>query len=96
MADRQQRGFSRRNVLAGSAATVASANFARADAQPAQRDAPQTNMAEGVTPLRSQQRFLELAAEAGNRATVAPVPEVPIAPMPRAARRSQREKGRKP
>jgi polyphosphate kinase len=49
---------------------------------------------EGVPTLRSQVRFLELAAEAGTRATAAPAPEVPVAPRPRVAR-TRRDKGRK-
>ena len=49
---------------------------------------------EGVPTLRSQVRFLELAAEAGTRANAAPAPEVPVAPRPRVAR-TRREKGRK-
>jgi polyphosphate kinase len=50
--------------------------------------------AEGAPALRSQVRFLELAAEAGTRASAAPVPEVPAAPRPRVAR-ARRDKGRK-
>jgi polyphosphate kinase len=51
--------------------------------------------AEGAPPVRSQQRFLEMATEAGTRAAPPPVPETPAAPRPRVARRSQRDKGRK-
>jgi polyphosphate kinase len=51
--------------------------------------------AEGTPPVRSQQRFLEMATEAVNRAAAPPVPETPVAPRPRVARRSQRDKGRK-
>jgi polyphosphate kinase len=50
--------------------------------------------AEGAPALRSQVRFLELAAEAGTRASAAPAPEVPVVPTPRVVR-SRREKGRK-
>jgi polyphosphate kinase len=47
---------------------------------------------EGVPPLRSQQRFLELAAE-GVRLTIAPEP--PPVPEPRVAKRSKRENARR-
>jgi polyphosphate kinase len=50
---------------------------------------------EGVPPLRSQQRFLEVAAEAGNRPPAVATAEVATAPLPRAARRAQRDRGRR-
>ncbi len=50
---------------------------------------------EGTPLLRSQQRFLELAAEAGSRPPTAPAADIAIAPAPRASRRGQREKGRR-
>jgi len=49
--------------------------------------------AEGVPPLRSQQRFMEMAAEVGNRAAAPVAAEVPIPTKQRVAKRSQREKG---
>jgi polyphosphate kinase len=51
--------------------------------------------AEGMPVLRSQQRFLELATEASSRPAASPATEVTVTPMPRASRRSQREKGRR-
>jgi polyphosphate kinase len=50
--------------------------------------------AEGAPPLRSQQRFLELAAEAGAR-PVAATADPPPTPAPRVAKRSQKEKSRR-
>jgi polyphosphate kinase len=49
---------------------------------------------EGSPPLRSQQRFIELAAE-GNRPPATPAAEPPITPGPRVAKRSQRGKDRR-
>jgi polyphosphate kinase len=48
---------------------------------------------DGVPALRSQQRFLELAAEAGSRPAAPPEPVQ--APAPRVARRSRREGSRR-
>ena len=48
----------------------------------------------GVPALRSQVRFLELAAE-GARLPVVPEPEPAPAPKPRVARRSKREQQRR-
>ncbi|MFO0824452.1 MAG: polyphosphate kinase 1 [Gemmataceae bacterium] len=48
--------------------------------------------AEGVTPLRSQQRFMEMVAEAGNRAAAQPVAEAPVV-QKRVTKRGQRDKG---
>ncbi|MCE9563616.1 MAG: polyphosphate kinase 1 [Planctomycetes bacterium] len=48
---------------------------------------------EGVPPLRSQQRFMEMAAEAGNRAAVQPAAEAPVVAKQRVAKRGQRDKG---
>jgi polyphosphate kinase len=50
---------------------------------------------ESTPTLRSQQRFLELAAEAGNRPATAQPADVANPPTVRVARRSQREKGRR-
>jgi polyphosphate kinase len=50
---------------------------------------------EGTPTLRSQQRFLELAAEAGNRPATAQPADISNPPTARVARRSQREKGRR-
>jgi polyphosphate kinase len=50
--------------------------------------------AENIPTLRSQVRFLELAAEAGARP--AAVPEPVAAPSPRVVRRTQRDKDNKP
>lgn len=52
--------------------------------------------AEGVPPLRSQLKFLEMASEAGNRPATQPSTEVVTVPKPRVAKRSTREKGRRP
>lgn len=52
--------------------------------------------AEGVPVLRSQQRFMEMAAEAGNRAAAPVAPEVPVITKPRVAKRGQRDKGQGP
>ncbi|MBA4191142.1 MAG: polyphosphate kinase 1 [Planctomycetaceae bacterium] len=49
--------------------------------------------AEGVPPLRSQQRFMEQAAEVGNRAATPPVAEVPAVAKPRVVKRPPRDKG---
>ncbi len=48
--------------------------------------------APGEPPLRSQQRFLEMVGEAGNRLALPPV-ELPSAARPRAAKRAQRDRG---
>jgi polyphosphate kinase len=48
--------------------------------------------APGEPPLRSQQRFLEMLSEAGNRPAPPPV-ERPAAPRPHAAKRAQRDRG---
>jgi polyphosphate kinase len=48
--------------------------------------------AEGVAPLRSQQRFMEMVAEAGNRAAAQPVAETPVV-QKRVTKRGQRDKG---
>lgn len=50
--------------------------------------------AEGMPTLRSQQRFLELAAETGTRPVAAPA-DPPPTPAPRMAKRSQRDKPRR-
>ncbi|VTU00967.1 polyphosphate kinase : Polyphosphate kinase OS=Cyanobacterium stanieri (strain ATCC 29140 / PCC 7202) GN=ppk PE=3 SV=1: PP_kinase_N: PP_kinase: PP_kinase_C [Gemmataceae bacterium] len=52
--------------------------------------------AEGVPPLRSQQRFMEMASEAGTRAAVPAAAEEPVIVKPRAGKRSHRDKGRRP
>jgi len=52
--------------------------------------------ADGVPALRSQMRFMEIAADSGNRAATGPPAEVATEPTPRAARRSLRDKGRRP
>lgn len=44
--------------------------------------------------VRSQQRFLELVADVGNRSAVAPVEPTPT-PVPRVVKRSQRDKSRR-
>jgi polyphosphate kinase len=52
--------------------------------------------AEGAAPLRSQQRFMEMASEAGTRAAVPAAAEEPVIVKPRAGKRSNRDKGRRP
>ncbi|WP_439624011.1 polyphosphate kinase 1 [Gemmata sp.] len=52
--------------------------------------------AEGAAPLRSQQRFMEMASEAGTRAAVPAAAEEPVIVKPRAGKRAHRDKGRRP